>query len=95
MTLADEIMRRLAADLVDGTDNDRRTVVLTVDIERDPCGCSRARVTHAAALADALDGVVARTLLRREYDRRAGRPMASLAAELDIGVAGYPLGDPS
>jgi len=79
-----EIMRRLARELLDGDGARRRIIVMAVDVETDPCGCARVHVAHAGALTDPDDADVARTLLRREYDRRAGRPMATLLLELEL-----------
>ena len=77
-------MRRLARELLDGDGARRRIIVMTVDVETDGCGCTRVDVAHAGALTDPADADVARTLLRREYDRRAGRPMATLLLELEL-----------
>jgi len=79
-----EIMRQLARELLDGEGGRRRIVVMAIDIDTDPCGCARLRVAHAGGLTDDADATVARMLLRREYDRRAGRPMAELALELEL-----------
>lgn len=79
-----EIMRRLARELLDGDGARRRILVMAVDVESDDCGCARVHVAHVGALTDPADADVARTLLRREYDRRAGRPMATLLLELEL-----------
>jgi len=77
-------MRRLARELLDGDSTRRRIIVMAVDVETDDCGCTRVHVAHAGALTDPADADVACTLLRREYDRRAGRPMANLLLELEL-----------
>jgi len=78
------MMRALARELLDGQPAGRRQIVMAVDVETDACGCTRLRVAHAAALTDETDALAATMLLRREYDRRAGRPAVPLATELEI-----------
>lgn len=78
-------MRALARELLDGEPAGRRLVVCAVDVDTDPCGCAQLRVSHVAALTEHADADVARTLLRREYERRAGRTMVPLDVELELG----------
>lgn len=79
-----DMMRQLARELVYGDGGRRRMVLMAVDMDTDPCGCASVQVTHAGMLTDPDDADVARTLLRREYDRRAGRPNCYLELELDL-----------
>lgn len=79
------MMRRLARELVDGGESARRRiVVMAVHVETDPCGCAQVSVTHAGMLTDPDDAIAARLLLRREYDRRAGRVNMPLMSELEF-----------
>ena len=79
-----DIMRALARELLDGDPAGHRLLVMSVRVDRDRCGCVQLQVAHAAALTDDTDAAAARMLLRREYDRRAARPLTSLLTELEL-----------